>query len=59
MKTILTIAICTMFFLIACDVEENANKTVLNYTTTIILLPFLSLAIYAITHPDEIKKFEK
>lgn len=59
MKTTLLIAIAVMIIVIGCDVETNANQSVLNYTTSIALLPFLMLAIYAVTHLEEFEKFIK
>lgn len=59
MKIILNVAIAIMFFLIACDIETNATRTELNYTTTCILLPVLALSFYAVTHLNEVKKLIK
>lgn len=59
MKTILFTAIAIMVIMIGCDIENNANKSVLDYTTTILLLPCLTLAIYAVTHLNEFKNFIK
>ena len=57
MKAGLNVTIILIVFAIACDVEANANSKVLNYLTSIVLLPFLVMAIYARTHLNEFKKF--
>lgn len=57
MKTLLTVFIGFMILVILCDVEENSTKTILNYTKSFTVLPFLSLALYARTHLEEFKKF--
>ena len=59
MKTALLIAIILMIIAIGCDIETNANQNILDYTTSIALLPFLALAIYAVTHLDEFQKLIK
>lgn len=56
MKNLLITAIILMIIVIGCDIETNANQNILDYTRSIALLPFLALAIYAITHLDEFKK---
>ena len=56
MRSLLITAIILMIIAIGCDIETNANQTVLEYTTSIALLPFLALAIYAVTHLDEFQK---
>ena len=57
MKASLNFVILAIVFGIACDVEINAHAKVLNYLTSILLLPFLGMAIYARTHINEFKKF--
>ena len=56
-KAGLNLTIIVIVFAIACDVEANANSKILNYLTSIVLLPFLVMAIYARTHLNEFKKF--
>lgn len=57
MKACLNLTIILIVFAITCDVEANANSKILNYLTSIVLLPFLAMAIYARTHINEFKKF--
>lgn len=57
MKTILITAIFLMIVLIGCNVEINADSKDLNYLNSFVILPFLSLAIYALFNLDEFENF--
>lgn len=57
MKNLLITAIIMITIGIGCNIENNVSSKEPNYSTTVILIPVLSLVIYRITHLNEISKW--